>query len=310
MWQKVRPQFDEAIARYHEPVSRSLLEINAYLRNPTSGVSGRRFMVILSLLAAPNQIQVRSYEGDYYVVITPSVDPRIADIRYAYLHYVLEPLITRAQAKLEEKKALGDYALGAPFLEEHYKHDFLLLATASLIKAVESRLSPVPSKEKEAMVDHAWKQGFILAPFFAEQLPIYEKQPQAMRLYFPEMVEAIDLRKEEARVRNLEFDQTPPVRKAKAAPVAPAVEPTAIEKSLVEAEDLYKKRDFEKAREAYLSVISQTYEKPLQAKAYYGWRGWQLFRTIQSCRQRCSKRPSSVLPSPMRRHGHWCTLAD
>lgn len=269
LWEKAQPQFEAAIARYHEPVSRAVLEINAYLRNPTSGVSGRRFMVILSLLAAPNQIQARSYEGDYYIVISPSPEPQIADIRYSYLHYALERVITRAQAKLEQKKSLGDYAAGAPFLDEHYKADFLLLATGSLIKAIESRLAPVPAGDKQAMVDLAWRQGFILAPHFAEQLPIYEKQPQAMRIYFADMVDAIDLEKEEARVRNLEFDQTPPVRRAKPAPVI-TVEPRPIEKSLADAEDLYRKRELDKARAAYLEVIRQTREKPLEAKAYYG----------------------------------------
>ena len=138
-----------------------------------------------------------------------------------------------------------------------------------MVKAIESRLAAVPAKEKQAMVDKAWRQGFILTPYFAEQLPVYEKQPQSMRLYFVEMVDGIDLTKEEARVRNLEFDQTQAVRRAKAAPVVP-VEPRAIEKSLAEAEELYRKRDLEKARESYLGVIRDTEEKPLEAKAYYG----------------------------------------
>ncbi|MCW5980280.1 MAG: tetratricopeptide repeat protein [Bryobacteraceae bacterium] len=269
LWRKAQPAFEAAIERYHEPVMRALLEINMYLRNPTSGVSGRRFMVVLSLLSAPNQIQVRSYEGDYFIVISPSPEPQIDDIRYSYLHYALEPVITRAQAKLQAKNGLAGYAQGAPFLEEHYKNDFLLLATASLVKAIESRLAHLPAKEKQAMVDKAWRQGFILTPHFAEQLPVYEKQPQAMRLYFPEMVDAIDLAKEEARVRELEFDQTPPVRRARTAPVKPP-ESTPLEKALTEAEDLYRRRDVQKARETYLAVIRQTRDKSAQAKAYYG----------------------------------------
>ena len=48
MWQKVQPQLEALISQYHGPVSNSLLQINAYLRNPTSGVAGRRFMVVLS----------------------------------------------------------------------------------------------------------------------------------------------------------------------------------------------------------------------------------------------------------------------
>ena len=37
--------------RYHEPVTRALLEANAYLRNPTSGYMGRRFFVFVEMLA-------------------------------------------------------------------------------------------------------------------------------------------------------------------------------------------------------------------------------------------------------------------
>lgn len=269
LWREVQPAYDEVIARYHEPTTRALFEINGYLRNPTSGVSGRRFQVFVALLAAPNQIHTRTYLGDYYVVLTPSPEQQISDIRYVYLHYVLEPVATRYAANLNEKKALGDYALGAPHLGEHYKSDFLLLATASLIKAIEARLARAPAEQKQEMVDEAWRLGFILAPHFAEQLPAYEKQPQAMRLYFPEMVDAIDLAKEERRVQNLEFEQKQPVRKAKQVPVE-VIEPTAAEKAFEEAEELYRRRDLVKAREAYLLVLRSTGEKPLHAQSYYG----------------------------------------
>jgi tetratricopeptide (TPR) repeat protein len=269
LWQKAQPYYDEVIARYHEPTSQAILELNVYLRNPTSGVSGRRFMVIISLLGAPNQIHTRSYEGNYYVVVTPSAEPQIEDIRYAYLHYLLEPIVTRYQDKLLAKKALGDYALGAPYLEEHYKQDFLLLATSSLIRAIEARLAKAPLAEKRKLVDQAWRRGFILTPHFWEQLPAYEQQQQAMRFYFPEMVDAIDLRKEEARVRDLEFDQTPPVRKARQV-AAPAPEPAPAEKLLAEAEDLYRRRELDPARELFLRLLRETPPKPVQAKAYYG----------------------------------------
>jgi len=269
LWKNAQPYYDEAIARYHEPVTRALLELNVYLRNPTSGVSGRTFAIIVSLLAAPHQIHTRSYEGSYYVVVSPSPEPQIEDIRYAYLHYLLEPVVTRYQEKLLAKKALGDYALGAPFLEEHYKQDFLLLATASLIRAIEARLAKVSAAEKTAMIDQAWRRGFILAPHFWEQLPAYEKQEQAMRFYFEEMVNAIDLRKEEARAQNLEFDQTPPVRRVKQA-APPPPEPSAAEKLLDEAEELYRQRRLDEARELFLRLLRERAPKPLEARAYYG----------------------------------------
>ena len=41
------------------------------MRNPTSGYLGRRFQIYVDLLGAPNQVQMRSYADDYFVVVTP-----------------------------------------------------------------------------------------------------------------------------------------------------------------------------------------------------------------------------------------------
>jgi len=269
-YEKAQPEFEKIIVRYHEPVMRAVFEINGYLRNPTSGVSGRSFQVILSLLGAPNQVHTRSYKGDYYIVITPSPELWIDEIRYTYLHYVLEPIVSRAAAKLEEKKALGDYALGAPYLPEYYKHDFLLLTTASLIKAIEARLARVSPGDRAVMVDKAWRAGYILAPYFYGQLPVYEKQEKAMRLYFPEMVDNISLAREEARAQNLEFDQEKPVEKVVKKPSPPVEKETKAQADLERARQLYRDHQMDEAREAYLAVLREAESKPLKAKAYYG----------------------------------------
>lgn len=269
LYEKAQPAFDEVIRRYHREVVRTLFEVNGYLRNPTSGVTGRSFQIIISLLAAPNQVQTRSYSGNYFVIITPSPQLRISDIRYSYLQYVLEPVATRFAAKLEKKKALGDYALGAPFLPEYYKHDFLLLATTSLVKAIEARLAPVPPAEKQKMVNRAWRLGYILTPYFAEQLPAYEKQNRAMRFYFGSMVDNINLSTEEARTQKLEFLQKAPVQIVKRPP-APVRKASPAELALQEAGELYRGHKLQQAREAYLRVLRATDDKPLQAKAYYG----------------------------------------
>ncbi len=268
LWQKAQPAFEQAIARYQEPASRALLGVNGYMRNPTSGYLGRRFQVYIDLLGAPNQIHTRSYADDYFVVLTPSAEPQVGDIRHAYMHYLLDPLATKHSAVLEKKRALADYALGAALLEDHYKQDFLLLAAECLIKAVESRLAG--SRTGPALVEQALREGFILTPYFAEQLPLFEKQDQAMRLYFPDLIEAIDLKKEEGRLANLEFTSQRAVRKAKVAPAPPAPEPTGPEKTAEEAENFYRDRDLAKARQAYLRLLQETAEKSFHAKAYYG----------------------------------------
>ena len=155
------------------------MEANAYLRFVSSSAMGRHFQIYLDLLGAPNHIQSRSYADDLYVVVTPSPEPQIDDIRYFYLHYLIDPMVARQSEELMKRKGLADYAIAAPALEEHYKSDFVLLASTSLIRAIEARLAH-PSR-RQAIVDQALKEGFILAPHFAEQLPAYEKQEVARR---------------------------------------------------------------------------------------------------------------------------------
>lgn len=91
-----------------------------------------------------------------------------------------------------------------------------------------------------------------------------------MRLYYPEMIKAIDLKRESKRLENVQFAATRPVRKAKVVPAERKVEPTGVFKTLEEAEQLYTGRNLDSARTAYLKAIGETDEKPLHAKAYYG----------------------------------------
>jgi tetratricopeptide (TPR) repeat protein len=264
LWRKVQPQMEKALASYHAPVTNALLEVNAYLRNATSGYMGRRFLVYVDLLAPPNQVQTRSYQDDYFIVLTSSAEPRIADVRHGYLHYLLDPLATKYAERVEKNKSLIDFALGAPALDELYKSDFLLLATESLIKAIESRISKSPRLAQEALAE-----GFILTPFFAEQLPIYEKQEAAMRLHFPDMIDALDLRKESKRLDSVRFAATrtqPPAAKPKVVeqPLPPEM------KALEDAEKLYAARDLEPARERFFQILKLSDDKSVHARVYYG----------------------------------------
>ena len=133
LWQRSQPAFEEVIGRYHEQTAKAIFEANMYLRNPTSGMAGRRFQVIIDLLGAPNQVHTRSFADDYYVVVTHGPRARIEEIRHAYLHYLLDPLAIRFQQHLEPKRGLGDLAHGSPLLNEAYKNDFVLLAGMSAV---------------------------------------------------------------------------------------------------------------------------------------------------------------------------------
>ncbi|MGP8246583.1 MAG: tetratricopeptide repeat protein [Bryobacteraceae bacterium] len=261
LWRRSQPHILSVIARYHRPVLEDVEQVNAYLRQQTSGVRGRRFQIFIELLAEPNQVQTRSYGYDYYVVVTPSPEPRAFDIRHAYLHYTLEPLTTRYREIVDRKKVLFENLDRATALDSSFKQDPLLMTTECLIKAVEARLD-----HKSGAVDEDLHQGFILTPYFYEQLGLYEKQETSMAEYYITLLGAIDLAKEERRLSQVEFSN----RKTVAGTPPPAPVPQGPAKTLEEAENLYAARQLDKAKEMFLAVVEQAGQKPLRASAYYG----------------------------------------
>jgi tetratricopeptide (TPR) repeat protein len=268
-WRKSQSAFEQAIGAYQEAVSRAVMQVNAYVRNPTSGYLGRRFQIYVDLLAAPNQAHTRSYKDDYFIVVTPSQELQTEEIRHAYMHYLLDPLVLKYAEVLSRVHGIADFAEAAPALPESYKTDYTLLATECLIKAVESRL--MPASKRDAAVQQAFREGFVMVPAFADGLPAYEKQELALRLYFPDMVQAIDLRREERRLSTVQFVKERAVKTAKVTvPSAPKVELTGPQKALQDAEALYKERKLDAAKDGYSKLLQNTSDRAVHARAYYG----------------------------------------
>jgi tetratricopeptide (TPR) repeat protein len=265
LWKRVQPAFDAEIERYHEPLSNITLFVNSYLRSPSAGYMGRHFQVFIDLLAAPNQVQSRSYGNEYYVVVTPAKEPNIFELRHTYLHFVIEPLASKYATEIMHNASLSDYVTAAPGLEDSYKNDFLLLTTESLIKAVESRLDKKPALVKEAL-----QQGFILTPYFADALAAYEKQPVAMKLYFPEVIANLDPVKERRRLEGVTFTAAP--KKPTTTYEVPVPEPvlSPCGKVLALGDNAYAKKDWENARGYFLRALDLKGEAGEHAKAYYG----------------------------------------
>jgi predicted negative regulator of RcsB-dependent stress response len=265
LWNRSQKAYDKAIADYQEPVINTIFEANGYLRNP-SGYLGRRFQVYLDLLGAPDQVQVRSYRDDYYVVITPTSVPVVDEIRDAYLAYLLDPLTFKYTEVIKDKKPLQKYAEDAPALDPAYKDDFSLLVTKSLIKAIDSRLLR-GAGPREALVNQSMREGFILTAAFADLLPAYEKQEEALRIYYPDLVAAIDVHREQKRIKKIEFLATPAARVI-APPSRMQLSPA--EESLQTAEGVYESGQYDEAGKLFKKAFEQTSDKALQGRAYYG----------------------------------------
>ncbi len=242
LWKQVQPEVEQVIEAYHGGVSRAVLETNAYLRNVTSGARDRRFQIYVDVLGAPNLIQTRSYKYSYFVVVTPSPEPQIDQVRHAYLHYLLDPLSLLDFEQWNRLKDVADFAQAAPALDDAYKNDFMLLATECVIKAVESRLAR-GAENRQALVNEAVSQGFVLTAALADGLAVYEKQPESLRLYFPDLLGLIDANREDRRLQKVQFAKEATVHKAKPAPAPPAPVVSGPAKALADAEDLYTSRN-------------------------------------------------------------------
>ncbi len=266
LWTRSQPAYAAAIAEYQDPVINTLFEANGYLRNP-SGNPGRRFQIYLDLLAAPNQIQVRNYKSDYFIVITPSSTPVVEEIRDAYLSYLLDPLTFKFSKVIESKKALQTFADEAPALDLAYKDSFALLVNKSLIKAIDSRLMHSPPEARQQAINNSMRGGFILTAALAELLPVYEKQQDSMRLYYPDLIGAIDVKKERKRLSSIQFVQSATPRIV-APPAAMQIAP--VEAALEAAEGLYEQNDLENSQKTFKRIFEQTTDKQFQGRAYYG----------------------------------------
>jgi tetratricopeptide (TPR) repeat protein len=273
LWRELQPQYDDLIEELGPTVRRALLESNGYLRNDTSGYLGHRFLVWVEPLGSPNQVQAFNYMDDYNVVITPFAAVPSDDIRHAYLHYLLEPIVIKYSAEIQTKVALYNYAQNAPLVAEMYsRSQFVELAAECFIKAVESRIA-----HKPALVDQALREGYVLTPAFAEQLAAYENQETTMRVFFPDLVEKIDVKREQKRLASVQFVTERAVRTVHIAVPVPPPPPvlTGAAKTLDDAEKMFDEhfstdRKMTPAKDLYLRALQESDLNPMHAKAYYG----------------------------------------
>jgi tetratricopeptide (TPR) repeat protein len=268
LWREVEPQFEPLLEKYQPQVADTILKANAYLRNPTSGATRRSFQIVLDVMGAPNRVETRAYDDLVFVVVTPTSEFPRERLLTAYLHYLVDPAVYRFREQLEPKRAVGDFALAAPTLGQAYKEDFMLLASASLVRAIAARMDPMPTAQREAMVRDATQQGFVLTPFFYEELLKFEKQPANLRFYFEEMVKNLDPFKENERLKGvtfLEADKQRVIREAQ------TIELSDAQKRLEEAEGLlYEKKDFAGAKAIYLELSQNAQQRTMQSRAYFG----------------------------------------
>lgn len=263
LWARVQPRFEAAMARYSAPVRNEIIQTDAYLRSPSGAYLGRTYAIYLDLLGAPEQVQARVYGENYYLVVTPSKQLKLKEIRHQYLHFLLDPLAVKYAEEIHQKSALQAIARKAPELSSDFRDDFPLLVTECMIRATELRMDNAPKAQTEKSVNDYLASGLILVPYFYSVLADYEKQDTSFSIYYRTMIQGIDLDKEQARLATVKFATAP----AAAPQVAKA--PESAEQRLVEQgdNDIYDQRYLD-ARAAFSQVLQTI--NPKNERALFG----------------------------------------
>jgi tetratricopeptide (TPR) repeat protein len=261
LWARVQPRYETALEAYGDKVRGSITLADAYLRFSSGSYLGRDYDIYLSLLGAPEQVQARIYGSNYYLVITPSKQPKIAEIRHQYLHFLLDPLALKYGFEIHQKEGLEVIARRAPSLGTDFKEDFSLLVTECLIRAVELRMDK-PSKPDKSVTEFA-ASGLILLPYFYSALADYQRQDTSMSVFYKQMILAIDPEEEMRRLAGIKFT-------APAAPAGNAPAPVLSEKDqlLNQGENLIFEGKYAEASKKFRSVLEQF--DPHSESALYG----------------------------------------
>ncbi|HEX8143314.1 MAG TPA: hypothetical protein VF553_12005 [Pyrinomonadaceae bacterium] len=189
----------------------------------------RRFFIVPDLLAAPGAINFRVISDDYYVIVPEGTDATSAELRRAYLQYVIDPIIVRFNrdiaARREQLKQLLDertragasvtpdvftavsrsmVAAAEVRLDEAIRLAVLTNETRSrLDRATDANARAAISKEmqaarsaiedeKVARLADAYEGGAVLAFYFADQLGGLESSGFDISNFFSDMIASFD----------------------------------------------------------------------------------------------------------------------
>jgi tetratricopeptide (TPR) repeat protein len=223
-WTKIEPEYDRVVARDQSPVRRIVIVCNGYLREIYDPKYGHTFTVYVEPLVG-NRANFRNNGNHYSIVIGAGIQFPEADVRHAYLHFMLDPLPLKYRDALMRKNGLLNIAAKAPRLPPEYKNDFIAYADECLVKAVELRVRHLKPDALEAALTENDRDGFIMVRTFSVQLEKFEKAEPSMSNYFPDLIDGIQVPAEQKRLANFTFAPLKEGARPEAAAQSDSVQP-------------------------------------------------------------------------------------
>lgn len=209
IWNEHSAAYAELDNRYGDALGRMISGTELYLRIPSGNYYGRNFTIYVEPMGASSETNARNYANDYYVVITPGTGSglKIDQIRHAYLHYLLDPMVGTYAGGFDKLEPLLEAVKLAP-MDESFKSDASLLVTECLIRSVEARTllgGKAPLADQDRAVEASMSQGFVLTRYFYERLLDFEKDSIGFRNALPVMLAQIEVRHELRRTAQVQF---------------------------------------------------------------------------------------------------------
>ena len=263
LWNEVRPAYERAIAEKQSEVAHMLLETRGYLRLTGESYPGRSYTIYLEWLVPPTLTSARNYGENYFLVIHPQRADFLAAVRHQYLHFLLDPLAAKYAEAMKPWAPLLPLAARAPRLPAAFRQDLLLLATESLVQAVELRLRHLTPVAAAAELDTDERSGYLFVRHFYQALAKFEPEEPSLRYYFPELLRGFDVGSERVRLESVEFAAATP---GPSGPPAATGETPA--RLLAEADAYLAAGNYAAARERYERILREM--NPDEPGALYG----------------------------------------
>src|SRR5713101_7481487 len=277
MWRQVQPIYEREVERLHDPVSQVVFVASAYLREIVEPSGPRTFAIVVEPLVG-RITNVRNFGNHYALVLSGGEEIPTDIVRHAFLHFLLDPLPLMYPHVIAVKRPLFEKAAAAPRLAPELKDDYASYFAECTVRAVELRLKRMSPGEREAAMSRDDEDGYIFVKPLLEALPKFENSEPSMKLFFPDLVRAIDLGAEAKRLAAVKFapaqtakpeDETATEEVARRRSAAPTTVPNDAEviTALTEGERRIAEKN-PRAAEASFQKVLMKY--PDQARAWYG----------------------------------------
>ncbi len=267
-WSEVQPEYDRLIQRDESPVRHIVTAADGYLREIYKPKYGHSFTVYVEPLVG-KRTNFRNTGDHYSIVVGAGGEFPYDAVQHAYLHFLLDPLPLKFRKEVTAKAALLNIGAKSPRLPAEYRSDFLAYADECLIKAVELRLNRLKDAKLEAALAEDDQNGFTMVRPLVAGLAKFEKSEPSMSLYFPDLINSIDVAAEQKRLATFVFKSDAEYAAANGTTAAkPAADTTTeLDRWLIDGNRQIANQNATEATATFEKVLEKY---PGEPRAYFG----------------------------------------